>query len=486
MEYQNIHIEQETATLVLFGATGDLSYRKLLPAAYNLFYLDQKEQRQRRLRVVALGRRPYSKEEYLKKIRKGIETFSRFPWEEKVFSEFVKGVDYYTMQITEEGEYKGLKDYLEAHCAKGPLLFYFAVAPKLFHPIAKGISAFAAWKERSRVIIEKPFGETLEQAHILQEEIASVFGEKAVYLIDHYLGKEMIRNIHTIRFENQIFRSCWNRDAIASVEITAAEEVGVEGRGGYYDHAGSLRDMVQNHLFQILTILAMEEPQVGDSDAFLQEQCNVLQALRPMSEDVEKSMLLAQYEGYTEEDGVDADSRTDTYSALVLEVDNERWRGVPFFIRTGKKLAKRTTYVDIRFKKTKENIDSDRLRIDIQPSEGMKVYFNIKTPGMTEEVKRVSMDFCQSCDLEAMANTPEAYERLLLAAVLGKKELFSKWEQIALSWGMVQNLTERFEEKRGPLYRYRKGSQGPNELEAFLGYYGMRPSDIEEGGVGEV
>lgn len=461
--------------LVIFGGTGDLAHRKLLPAVYNLSQEALAEGRQPPMRVLAIGRRAWTRRDYADWARDWIREFTRKPVTDELLDAFLNQyVDYHEMDIEDHAAYEGLFKTFERDYSDNPRVHYLAVAPRFFKPIALGLGSQPAACGQDRVIIEKPFGEDRMQAQQLFAALTQVFGEEHVFAIDHYLGKEMIQNILTLRFENMIFKSCWNRNFIESVEITASETVGVETRGGYYDQAGAMRDMVQNHLFQILSILAMEEPERDNSYAMSVAQQNVLQALRiPKLETCAKAICLGQYEGYRAEPKVSPESQTDTYAALAVYVDNPRWEGVPFLIRTGKKLARRSTYVVINFRRTPGAKEPDRLVIDIQPDEGVELRFNIKKPGLGFAVEPVAMSFCQSCSVEAHSNTPEAYERLLQAACEGQRELFSQWPQIQLSWAWVDRVLEVWAEAGRPLFSYEQGSTGPKEADAFAARHGV-------------
>lgn len=342
------------------------------------------------------------------------------------------------------------------------------MAPRFFAVIAQGlVQVEKACK--GKVIIEKPFGEDLESARILNEDLERFFTKERIFHIDHYLGKEMVRNMQAIRFMNPIFQDVWNAKYIEHVQISAMETVGVENRGGYYDQSGALKDMVQNHLFQILSITAMEQPASFFGEDMHQKQLDVLHALRPVEQlDMADSVVLGQYFHYQKEDRVADDSMTETYAALRLFVDNERWKNVPFYIRTGKKLKEREMEVVITFKKTNPDVAANVLLIRIQPTEGVYFQFNIKKPGDSDEIVPTSMDFCQSCSDINRINTPEAYERLLAAAVQGDISWFSQWDQIESSWKYVEELKQRYQKERLPLTTYMAGSEGPKEAEELL------------------
>lgn len=445
-----------TRTFTIFGGTGDLAFRKLLPAFYNMSCLHQL---QPDFHLVIVGRKPYTKDEYMELVKNKLKQFSRFEYREEEFLQFCKYVDYFKMNISDIEDYHNLDDYYKKHQLSHHI-FYMAVAPAFFIPIADGLSHIHH-TTNNKVIIEKPFGENLKTALLLNEQLETRFKREDIYHIDHYLGKEMIQNIAAIRFENMVFANVWNNVNIDYVEISALEEIGVENRGAYYDKSGALKDMVQNHLFQILTIIAAEGKLESD-EGLHEQQVKVLKALRPISAlNLNKSVVLGQYEGYLEEPHVDEISKTETFAALKLFIDNERWMHVPFYLKTGKCLSKRDMEVVIQFKRTSKDVEGDRLVIKIQPREGVFFEFNIKTPGVSNDLTRVKMDFCQSCMELHPINTPEAYERLLLAAMNSDKDLFSKWDQIALGWNYIHDLTYAYREKGLQPYVYACGSEGP-------------------------
>lgn len=454
-------------TFTIFGGTGDLTYRKLLPALYNIFVSGELEA----FRVVIIGRRAYDQETYCQTAREWIKKFVRLPYRDAAFETFCQQVFYYQMDFTEEGAYEGLRRFYEEQ-GMNQHIFYFAVAPRFFADIAAGLTHVPRAGE-GRVVIEKPFGEDLESARELNRRLEAFFTPERVYHIDHYLGKEMVRNMQTIRFLNPIFANIWDHDHIAHVQISAMEEVGVETRGSYYDHSGALKDMVQNHLFQILSIVAMEPLSHPERDDMQERQLEVLKSLRSVEElEIGETMVLGQYFGYQKEPAVANDSETETYAALRLFIDNERWQGTPFYIRTGKKLNQREMEVVVTFQPPMEGVDPNVLVIKIQPTEGVYVRFNIKKPGNTEEIVPASMDFCQSCLDINRINTPEAYERLLMAVVREESSWFSKWEQIALSWEYIDRLREKFKAEKGNLAVYPSNTRGPEEADWLLGQQG--------------
>ena len=451
-------------TFTIFGGTGDLTFRKLLPALYNLQAQSKLEED---FSIVIIGRRDYDHAGYCEEAAGWIKQYARLPYRIDEFERFARRIHYVQMDFTGLENYERLNAfYKEQHLHNH--VFYFAVAPRFFAVIAKGLEQVEK-ACTGKVIIEKPFGEDLESARVLNEDLERFFTKERMFHIDHYLGKEMVRNMQAIRFMNPIFQDVWNAKYIEHVQISAMETVGVENRGGYYDQSGALKDMVQNHLFQILSITAMEQPSSFFGEDMHQKQLDVLHALRPVEQlDMKDSVVLGQYFHYQKEDRVADDSMTETYAALRLFVDNERWRDVPFYIRTGKKLKEREMEVVITFKKTNPDVAANVLLIRIQPTEGVHFQFNIKKPGDSDEIEATSMDFCQSCSDANRINTPEAYERLLAAAVQGDASWFSQWDQIESSWNYVEQLRQRYRRERLPLATYMAGSAGPKEADELL------------------
>ncbi|AAO36382.1 glucose-6-phosphate dehydrogenase [Clostridium tetani] len=452
--------------ITIFGGTGDLAYRKLFPSLYNLYMLGSINDE---YSIIGIGRRDYTKEDYLTYIQAGVKKFARINYSDDKFDKFSKIITYYKMDIQKEEEYKGLIKYYKDKDIIKNHIYYYAVAPRFFIPITKGLKNNKCYLKDAKVIIEKPFGEDLESATYLNEQLSFVFKDKNIYHIDHYLGKEMIQNIINIRFANAIFKGIWNKDFIENIQINAFESIGVNNRGGYYDQSGALKDMVQNHLFQLLSIVAMEEPKEFNSDFIHEAQLKVLTEMKPIEDrDIDNYLVMGQYEGYREEKDVNLKSKTETYVAMKIIIDNERWQGVPFYIRTGKKLNKRETEIIIKFKSTNKNIEGNLLIIKIQPDEGIYLKFNIKKPGTVDEIQKVSMDFCQSCILENRINTPEAYERLLKACMDSDRSLFSKWEQIVVSWKYINKVLESYRSYSNKLYRYKPETIGPKEAEELV------------------
>lgn len=435
----------KNSAITLFGGSGDLTYRKLLPAMYNLHTLNQLPSD---FKIIAIGRRDYDTSQYIEIAKPWIEKHARKKFDASIFEAFSQRIQYFKMDISQMDAYQSLQAFYEKENIQQHI-YYYAVAPAFFIPITEGLEKYCA-NNHAKVIIEKPFGEDLVSATKLNEILANFFGQEEIYHIDHYLGKEMIQNILSIRFQNAVFKEIWNHRFIESVQISAAESEGVGTRAGYYDKSGALKDMVQNHLLQVLSIVAMEEPKAR---VFSNEQLAVLKQLQPATE-----VVLGQYEGYTLEENIQKDSKTETFAALKLFIDHPRWENVPFFIKTGKKLRERETQVIIRFKSI-AGAPANILIIKIQPEEGVYFQFNAKKPGTLNELQTVSMDFCQNCVIENRMNTPEAYERLLFACMNDDRSLFSKWDQIVTSWNYMDRIIQN--KATYPLHLYPQNSDGP-------------------------
>lgn len=454
--------------LTIFGGTGDLTFRKLLPALYTM---DLTGKLPPDSRIVIIGRRDYNSEGYRKMAKEWVKKYTRLPYTEQVFDRFSQKIHYYAMNFTDLEAYHGLDEYYRAQDISSHI-FYYAVAPRFFSVITHGLKLVAD-SGRGKVILEKPFGENLASATALNKELEAHFGADGIYRIDHYLGKEMVRNIQAIRFSNPIFTDVWNSHYIESVQISALEDMGVETRGGYYDASGALRDMVQNHLLQILSIMAMEQPADMSADGLHDAQLKVFKSLRQADgETIGDMLVLGQYEGYQGEPLVSPDSKTETFAALRLFIDNERWKGTPFYIRTGKKTGTREIELSVVFRRPYPDVDPNVLVIKIQPTEGIYLQFNIKRPGDTDEIIPTKMDFCQNCNLVHLLNTPEAYERLLTACIEGERSWFSQWDQIEMCWNYVSRLKELYSEKELSVYTYTPGTPGPGEADQLLKGHG--------------
>jgi glucose-6-phosphate 1-dehydrogenase len=482
--------KQNKTVFTIFGGTGDLTYRKLLPAFYNLFSLFKMPQD---FEILILGRKDYTTESYIGIIKPWLKKFTRTDFRDEVFDRMAEHLRYLVVNFTNEDEYTLIKDVFDEWGGVQQRLYYLAVAPQFFAPIAFNLkkSGILDEKHSHQVMIEKPFGVDISSAQILHQQMCQAFDDEAIYRIDHYLGKEMIQNIMSVRFNNTLFEGIWNNHQIDNIQISALETVGVENRGAYYDQMGALKDMVQNHLFQILSIVGMEKPADASAFAVQAEQVKVLDALVL----IEKGMLnehlvLGQYikgtsgdasvKGYLEEDNVDTNSTTETFVAMKLFVDTPRLTGVPIYIRTGKRCDRRSTEVAIQFK-APSGVLPNLLIIKIYPDEGIYLRFNAKKPGTTPEVVPVFMDFCQSCVYENRINTPEAYERLLEAAFKKDKSLFTSWPQVLASWRFIDHLVERIAEENAEVYPYPAGHSGPPKANEMLNKENRHWIDEEHG-----
>ncbi len=470
--------------LVIFGASGDLTRRKLIPALYDLFV---KELLPAGFAILGASRTPLSDEEF----RKSMLAF--LPQGEKTTA-FTTLLHYLPFDPEQENEYRKLSQRLEELDIEkqtgGNIIFYLSTPPSLYGVIpARLHDARLSRSDRGfrHLIVEKPFGTSLQSAQNLNISLLHFFDEEQIYRIDHYLGKETVQNMLVTRFSNTIFEPLWNRNYIHHVEITSAETLGVEGRGGYYDQSGALRDMVQNHLLQLTGFVAMEPPAVLEADAIRNETLKVFQALRPIKEEEIATMAIrGQYisslirgekiPGYREEKGVDPLSRTETFVALKFYIDNWRWAGVPFYLRTGKKLPARVTEVVVHFRHVPHhlfsNIESyqpvsNQLVIRIQPDEGILLKMGMKLPGAGFHVKTVNMDFHYAEVTNILL--PSAYERLLLDCMQGDATLFSRGDAVEEAWKFMQPLLDAWENNPAiPVYGYPAGSWGPQEADHLM------------------
>lgn len=462
----------------IFGSTGDLTYRKLLPALYHLKHRNRLNED---TVIRCIGRRDYSKDEYISIIEPWVKKQTRFKFDENTFNEFVKHIQYIKMEFTNKEAYTTLLDY--------PIgldnLYYFAVAPEYFKVIAEGLNHVNYLNDfKHRVILEKPFGDSLEHAIEVNQILSNYFGSKNIYHIDHYLGKEMIQNILAIRFGNRMFESVWNANNIEQIQITASETVGVETRGSYYEQAGALKDMLQNHLIQIMSYVLMDKPDTLSSSDMLLKQKDV------MDEIVLDDLILAQYAknesylAYREEMNVNPNSNVETYAAVKVHINKGQVKDVPIYLRTGKRLKQRATYIKIIFKPTSSNLYSNLhqevITIKVQPDEGISLSFNAKKPGTINTITDVKMDFCQSCILENRINTPEAYERLIDDAFNHDDTLFTPWPIVELSWKFGESVRKRAIQENRELIFYPANSQGPFEADEMLQRDGFNWLDEDE------
>ncbi|HVM60931.1 MAG TPA: glucose-6-phosphate dehydrogenase [Verrucomicrobiae bacterium] len=481
----------EPCALVIFGATGDLTHRKLVPALYNLAHEGQLPQS---FAIVGFARRPKTHEQFRAELHDSVAQFSRFqPINASVWDSFAQAIFYHQSEFADSQGYKSLDLFLRKLDAErgtaGNRLFYLATAPTEFIGIIEHLGASGLVESgpaaRQRIIVEKPFGRSLATAGELNHSLASVFDEHHIFRIDHYLGKETVQNILALRFANEIFEPLWNQKYVDHVQITVAESLGVEGRGGYYDQSGAIRDMVQNHMMQLLCLMAMEPPTALEAEVIHDEKVKVLRAIRPITPDqVQQFTVRGQYAsgsmagkpvpGYREETSVAPDSRTETFVALKLFIDNWRWAGVPFYLRHGKRLPKGVAEIAIQFKappavlfaaESSEPLEPNALVLRIQPDEGIAIRMNAKVPGNTINLQPVKMDFRYGGSFGA--RSPEAYERLLHDAIIGDSTLFTRRDEVERSWQIIDAIIAGWDASPAP-FPYESGTWGPVEANEFI------------------
>ena len=478
--------------MTIFGGTGDLTKRKLIPALCNLA---QDSLLPRQFAIVGFAGNDFTTDSFRQMLGEEIPKYSPTQIDLKLWEWMAERIYYVRGDFQDPEAYKRLEAQIgeadQKHNTGGNRFFYLAVAPRFFSPIAKMLGECCLTKEENgrwaRVIVEKPFGHDLESAKQLNQELKEVLTEKQIYRIDHYLGKETVQNVLVFRFSNNIIEPLWNRHYVDHVQITAAETVGVEHRGGFYETAGALRDMVPNHLFQLLTMTAMEPPISFDADEVRNKQAEVLHAIQPLDpEEVLTNMVRGQYgsgtvegqrvAGYRSEPDVAADSNTETFVALKLLIDNWRWAGVPFYLRTGKRLAQRVTEIVIQFRRTPfvlfrntavKNLETNRLVIHVQPDEGISLSFGAKVPGSVMKLGLVNMDFDYSTYFGAEHST--GYERLLRDCMAGDATLFQRADMVEAGWSVIQPILDVWHAlpARG-FPNYAAGSWGPIEGEELL------------------
>lgn len=489
-------LQSPPCVMVIFGATGDLTSRKLFPALYHLV---KEGKLSENFVCVGFARRKKSHEQFREEMKQAIQNFSsNEELDIRVWEKFESRVFYHESNFSSDEGYGTLKERLEdidrTHGTLGNRLFYLSTPPEYFPEIIQNINKHRLFYHNqskdspwSRVIIEKPFGVDLQSAQELQKYIDENLHEDAIYRIDHYLGKETVQNILTIRFANTLFESCWNSQYIDHVQISVSESIGIGTRGNLFEKSGMLRDMVQNHMMQLLCLLTMEPPTSFNSEEIKKEKINIIKKIRPL---VPEDIVRGQYGpgevqnvsvlGYREEENVAEDSMVETYVALKMFIDNPRWLGVPFYLRAGKRLTKRSTDISVIFKKSYYNlftrescsacpIENDLLIIRIQPDEGVALKFNCKVPGTNNIVRPVSMDF--RYDSYFKTKTPEAYERLLFDCILGDRTLFTSSNEVVASWELFTPVLKYWEKEghiTGLFPNYAAGSSGPKQAEDLL------------------
>ncbi len=487
----NNGIKIDPTIVIIIGASGDLAQRKLMPAIYNLF-LDKWTPDN--FRMIGLGRTEMSPTEFSQHFKDGVDKFSRSgktvpeQWEQ-----FSQKIEYKKADYTSDDTFNGIKKRIEELEAewktKANHIFYLAVPPQFMEPISEKIGKAGLGKDRkrSRLVVEKPFGHDLESAKKLNAALLSIFEENQIYRIDHYLGKETVQNIMAFRFANALFEPIWNRNYIDHVQITVAEKLGVENRGNYYETSGALRDMIQNHLLQLLCLIAMEPPVSFDADEVRNRKVDVLHAMREFKRDeIHLNAVRGQYgegwmqgtkvPGYRQEADVKPDSNTDTFAAVKFHLDNWRWQGVPFYLRSGKRMSESISVITIQFRpvphqsfpnEATDNWQPNTLTLNIQPTMGIKLKFLAKRPGLKMLLNPVNMRFDYSDTYTK--GTPEAYETLLLDVMEGDATLFMRADQVEAAWELLMPILNKWESNPSSTFpNYAAGSDGPEEAETLV------------------
>ncbi|GAB2852363.1 glucose-6-phosphate dehydrogenase [Actinocorallia aurea] len=477
------------SVLVLFGVTGDLSRKKLLPAIYDLA---NRGLLPPGFSLVGFARRDWENQDFRQVAYEAVKQHARTPFREDVWRHLSEGMHFVPGEFNDPGAFDTLalavKELDETRGTGGNYAFYLSIPPKFFDVVVEQLqrSGLAERSESSfrRVVIEKPFGHDLKSARELNNIVHRVFPEESIFRIDHYLGKETVQNILALRFANTMFEPIWNRSYVDHVQITMAEDIGIGGRAGYYDGIGAARDVIQNHLLQLLALTAMEEPTSFSAEAVRAEKAKVLSSVRLPEGDLGRSSARGQYaagwqggvdvKGYLEEDGIPSNSTTETYAAIKLEIDSRRWAGVPWYLRTGKRLSRRATEVAMMFQKAPhlpfshtetEELGQNSLVFRIQPDEGITMRFGSKVPGTAMEVRDVNMDFAYGESFTE--SSPEAYERLILDVLIGDPPLFPRQEEVELSWQILDPV-EEYWAGHGRPDQYKSGGYGPKSSDLMM------------------
>lgn len=482
---EELHLVNDnlSSIFVIFGGTGDLTHRKLIPAFYNLV---RDKLIPEHFAIVTIGRRGMSQEEYKRDIYTSVNKYSRKKMDDVIWNQLQAMIHYYPFDFTDIYGYHALNSYLQDLDQKfqtnGNRVFYLAVAPEYFETIVQGLknsNMSCCSRDFNRLVIEKPFGKDLTTARNLNNKILEVYPETSIYRIDHYLGKEMIQNIMVLRFANSVFEAVWNNKYVDNIQISLTETLGVGSRGGYYERSGAMRDMIQNHIFQILTLIAMEPPINLQMDSIRSEKQKVLAAIEDISpEFLKNNVIFGQYgkgiiEGkdvpaYREEKNVSDNSDTETFAAIKLHINNFRWAGTPFYVRTGKRLANGTAEIVVQFKnmpnilyfKDKDIQEPNLLILRIQPNVGVYFQFNTKDYHAHSGIIPAKMD--TSTHNPIQGNTPEAYERLIYDILRGDASLFSRWDEVESAWMVADQLIQYREQAKIHFPNYAAGSMGPD------------------------
>jgi len=479
-------IPVEVFDLVIFGGTGDLAQRKILPGLYRRFHAGQMPPE---ARIIGAARSDMNEDGYRALVRDAIESYvSEGLREAEVIDAFLAQVSYITLDARGEGGWIDLKAQMRDDVVQA---FYFSVGPGLFADLAERLHQYGMAKSQTRIVVEKPFGRDLASAKALNADLVGAFSEDQIYRIDHYLGKETVQNLMAVRFGNVLFEPLWNAQYVDHIQITVAETVGVGGRGGYYDKSGAMRDMVQNHLMQLLCLIAMEPPNHFDPDAVRDEKLKVIRALDPVQSD---EIVRGQYRanedepGYLDEVG-DPTSRTESFIALKIHISNWRWNGTPFYLRTGKRLGKRMSEIVVNFKEPPHSIfgkdaggSCNVLTIRLQPDEGMTLSVTIKEPGpggMRLIDVPLDMSFAEALGAEN-SEMPDAYERLIMDVIRGNQTLFMRGDEVEAAWRWTDPLIEGWEAREDKPKAYKPGGSGPEDASILLHRDGRRWRDLEK------
>lgn len=479
---------EDNFQFILFGGTGDLAHNKIIPAFYNLAAKDILPDH---YTIIATGRRYDNKNEYLNNLYASLEN-KKEKIDNRIWQSLTDHIEYFQLSFKEPDDFERLRQRLLEKSKREKIsnrIFYLATAPKFFAEIAENLKEYnllnAGFEHSdSRLVIEKPFGHDFESAQKLNNTLSNIFSEKNIFRIDHYLGKEMIQNIMVIRLSNPIFRALWNKEHIDNIQIYLNESEGVKDRGKYYDDTGVIKDMFQNHILQVLSLIAMEEPENLSAEEISAKKVEVFKELADNDlSDIDKHIVRGQYDSntvnnekikaYREEDQIDPNSQTATFMALKLFLNNERWRDVPIYLKSGKRLNKKEAAIAVEFKDNfhssylqNQNLDSNLLLIKIQPEEGVSLRFNTRKPASNNKIIPVEMEFCQSC--QQFFNSPENYEGLIYDMIAGDKTLFTSWKEVSYSWKFIDKIQQKCVDENIELHQYPALSEGPEAADKLL------------------